>query len=65
MPQYLSADYRLDDMDSATAGLTYGVRFGADADLRTRLEYIYQSFENSEFDTNKAMVFNISYGKRF
>ena len=65
LPQYLSADYRLDDMDSATAGLTYGVRFGADADLRTRLEYIYQSFENSEFDTNKAMVFNISYGKRF
>lgn len=65
LPQYLSADYRLDDMDSATAGLTYGVRFGSDADLRTRLEYIYQSFEHSEFDTNKAFVFNISYGKRF
>jgi len=65
LPQYLSADYRLDDMASATAGLTYGVRFGADADLRTRLAYIYQSFENSEFDTNKAIVFNISYGKRF
>jgi hypothetical protein len=65
LPQYLSADYRLDDMASATAGLTYGVRFGADADLRTRLAYIHQSFENSEFDTNKAIVFNISYGKRF
>jgi hypothetical protein len=45
--------------------LTYGVRFNSDADLRTRLEYIHQSFENSEFDTNKAIVFNISYGKRF
>jgi hypothetical protein len=65
LPEFLSADYRLDDMSSATAGLTYGIRFGSDADLRTRLEYIYQSFENSEFDTNKALVFNISYGKRF
>jgi hypothetical protein len=65
LPQYLSADYRLDDMVSATAGLTYGIRFDSDADLRTRLEYIHQSFEHSEFDTNKAIVFNISYGKRF
>ena len=65
LPEYLSADYRLDDMSSVTAGMTYGVRFGNDSDLRTRLEYIYQSFKNSEFDTNKALVFNISYGKRF
>jgi len=65
LPEFLSADYRLDDMASGTIGLTYGVRFGKDADLRTRLEYIHQSFENSEFDTNKAVVVNISYGKRF
>ena len=65
LPQYLSADYRLDDMSDATVGLTYGVRFGSDADLRTRLAYLYQTFENSEFDTNKALIFNISYGKRF
>jgi hypothetical protein len=65
LPQYLSADYRLDDMSSATAGFTYGIPFKNDADLRTRLEYMYQSFENSEFDTNKALIFQISYGKRF
>ena len=65
LPQYLSADYRLDDMSDATVGLTYGVRFGSDADLRTRLAYLYQTFENSEFDTNTALIFNISYGKRF
>jgi len=65
LPQYLSADYRLDDMDSATAGFTYGIPFRNDADLRTRLEYMYQSFEHSEFDTNKALIFQISYGKRF
>ena len=65
LPQYLSADYRLDDMSSATAGFTYGIPFKNDADLRTRLEYMYQSFEHSEFDTNKALIFQISYGKRF
>jgi hypothetical protein len=48
-----------------TVGLAYGLRFGPDAELRTRLEYFYQSFENATFDTNKVIVFNISYGKRF
>ena len=52
LPQYLSADYRLEDMSDATVGLTYGVRLGSHADLRTRLAYLYQTFENSEFDTN-------------
>ena len=65
LPEFLSADYRLDDMSSGTLDLTYGVRFGNDADLRTRIGYIHQSFDNSEFDTNKAVIFNISYGKRF
>jgi hypothetical protein len=65
LPQYLSADYRLDDMWDITVGLAYGLRFGPDAELRTRLEYFYQSFENATFDTNKVIVFNISYGKRF
>jgi hypothetical protein len=65
LPQYLSADYRLDDMSSATAGFTYGIPFKSDADLRTRIEYMYQEFENSEFSTNKALIFQISYGKRF
>ena len=65
LPEFLSADYRLDDMSSGTVGLTYGVNFRNDSDLRTRLEYIHQTFENAEFDTNKAIVFNISYGKSF
>ena len=65
LPEFLSADYRLDDMSSGTVGLTYGVRFGPNADLRTRLEYLCQTFDNSTFDTNKALIFNISYGKRF
>ncbi len=65
LPEFLSADYRLDDMVSGTFTLTYGVRFGRDADLRTRLGYMHQQFENSEFSENKAVIFNISYGKRF
>ena len=65
LPQYLSADYRLDDMNSVTGGFTYGIPFSNDADLRTRLEYMYQEFENSEFETNKALIFQVSYGKRF
>ena len=65
LPEFLSADYRLDEMSSATGGFTYGIPFKHDAELRTRLEYMYQSFENSEFDTNKAIIFQISYGKRF
>ncbi|UCB55647.1 MAG: DUF3570 domain-containing protein [Thiotrichales bacterium] len=65
LPQFLSADYRLDEMSSATGGLTYGIPFKHDAELRTRLEYMYQTFKNSEFDTNKAIIFQISYGKRF
>jgi len=65
LPQFLSADYRLDDMSSATAGFTWGIPFRNDADLRTRLEYMYQKFDNSEFDTNKALIFQLSYGKRF
>lgn len=65
LPEFLSADYRLDDMMSGTLALTYGVRFGRDADLRTRVGYIHQEFDNSEFSENKAVIFNISYGKRF
>ncbi len=64
LPEFVSADYRLDEMSDATIGLTYG-NHSPDSDLRIRLEYLYQSFENSEFDTNKAIIFQVSYGKRF
>ena len=65
LPQFISADYRLDDMTSVTGGFTYGIPFKNDADLRTRVEYMYQSFDSSEFETNKAIIFQITYGKRF
>jgi hypothetical protein len=65
LPEYLSADYRLDDMNSVTAGVTWGAQVGSGGKLRARLNYIQQTFENSEFDTNKAWVVQFSYYNRF
>ncbi|MBL4711044.1 MAG: DUF3570 domain-containing protein [Gammaproteobacteria bacterium] len=65
LPQFISADYRLDKMSDVTIGATLGRQFSGDSDLRIRLEYLYQSFKNAEFDTNKAIIFQVSYGKRF
>ena len=64
-PEFISADYRLDDMTSVTPGIRYGKEVGKDGHLRARLEYMHQSFEHSEFDTNKAIIFQIAYSKRF
>ena len=64
-PEFISADYRLDDMASITSGIRYGREIGNNGHLRARLEYMYQSFENSEFDTNKAIIFQIAYSKKF
>ncbi len=64
-PEFISADYRLDDMNSVTPGIRFGKEVGEDGHLRARLEYMHQSFEHSEFDTNKAIIFQIAYSKRF
>ena len=65
MPDYVSADYRLDSMWDITLGMTYGFTTKTKGDFRARIEYLYQSFDNSEFDTNKAVIAQISYKKRF
>ncbi|VAW66923.1 FIG01057804: hypothetical protein [hydrothermal vent metagenome] len=60
LPEYASADYRLDAMQGITAGLTFGLgRF------RTHLEYIIQNYEKSEYGQNKALVLQFSYQKIF
>lgn len=64
-PENISADYRLDDMNSVTPGIRYGKEVGKDGHLRARLEYMYQAFEHAEFDTNKAIIFQIAYSKKF
>ncbi len=65
LPEYVSADYRLDDMQSLTAGLTLGQYLASDGKLRSRIEFIHQSFEHSEYNTLNAWVFQMSYEKKF
>lgn len=65
LPEYVSADYRLDDMSSYTIGATYGFSTSSDGKLRARLAFIHQTFDASEFDTNDAIVAQLSYRKRF
>lgn len=63
--EYASADPRLDDMSSATLGLKYGKELPKNSDLGVRMEYYYQTFEEAEFDTNKAYIIQLSYQKAF
>lgn len=64
-PEYISADYRLDDIISITPGIRFGREVGTNGHLRGRLEYMYQSFDNSEFDTNEAIILQLAYSKQF
>ena len=64
-PTFISADYRLDEFNSITPEIHYGTELGSDDHFRMRLAYMYQAFENAEFDTNKAIIFQIAYNKRF
>ena len=64
-PDFISADYRLDDMISITPGIRYGKEVGTNGHLRARLEYMYQSFDHSDFDTNKAIILQVAYSKLF
>ena len=64
-PEYISADYRLDALTSVTPEIQFGMEISSDDLLRARLGYMYQSFDASEFSTNKAIIFQIAYNKRF
>lgn len=64
LPLFASADYRLDTMQSITAGVQYG-QVIAGGKLRIRVEYIDQQFEDAEYDENRATVFQMSFEKQF
>jgi len=65
LPEFVSADYRLDDLQSLTLGMTLGQYLGADGKLRTRLEYIHQTYDHSEYDVLNSVVFQMSYEQKF
>lgn len=64
LPQYASADYRLDAMKGMTIGIQYGRPMGG-GKFRARVEYINQQFDQAEYNENLAYVFQISYQKQF
>ena len=64
LPEHASADYRLDEISSLTLGAKYGLPAWGGT-LRFRLEYLYQSFAEAEYDTNEAVIFQASFKKEF
>ncbi|MDH5426131.1 MAG: DUF3570 domain-containing protein [Gammaproteobacteria bacterium] len=64
-PQYASADYRLDKIDSSTIGISIGKNFPGQGKLRVRIEKINWQYANSYFDVNNALVLQVSYKKLF
>ena len=65
LPEFLSADYRLDGMYSLTLGATYGIRYSQGDHLRFRLQLIRTEYDEAEFDSMNTIVVQMSYGKRF
>lgn len=64
-PEYASADYRLDQMQATTVGINIGKNFPGHGKLRVRFEQIKWEYDNSLFDTNEALVVQVSYKKLF
>lgn len=65
LPEFASADSRLDQFTGITLGLKYGMPLGNNGKFRIRAEYIDQSFDQAHFDTLTATLFQISYEKAF
>ena len=73
LPAYVSADYRIGEMDTYTVGLKYGMPLNGGDELAFRLEYYQQSPKNAGFDAPgdlanldlypavKALIFQVSY----
>lgn len=65
LPEFASADSRLDEFTGVTIGLKYGMPLGNKGKFRVRAEYIDQSFEQAQFDELTATLFQLSYEKAF
>ncbi len=65
LPEYASADSRLDEFTGFTIGIKYGMPLGKKGKFRVRAEYIDQSFEEAQFDELTATLFQLSYQKAF
>lgn len=61
-PNYVSADYRLDDMTTTTFGIKYGVEISDNNEIGARLESIQQS---STYTDLNALLFQFNYTFKF
>jgi len=63
IPEFVSADYRLGKLDSATAGLKLGGRLRDDLEFGIRAEYLRQEDRAGEFQSLDAVILqgSISY----
>ena len=64
LPDFASADYRLDTTTGVTLGIEYG-RPLSGGKLRARLERIDWQYDHAEYNETQATVFQISYQKLF
>lgn len=64
LPEYASADYRLDESVGMTTGIEYGTKLSG-GNFRARIEYINWQYEEAEYDETKALVLQFSYQKLF
>lgn len=55
IPEFISSDYRIGDMDAYTLGVKYGLPIGNGEELSFRLEYYQQSPKNSVEETLQAL----------
>lgn len=62
---YASADYRLDRMTSATAGVKYQFQYNTSTSFRLRTAYIAQRFATADYDRNDAVVIQTSVNFAF
>ncbi|HEX7027998.1 MAG TPA: DUF3570 domain-containing protein [Gammaproteobacteria bacterium] len=65
LPEFVSADNRLDDMQGATLGVKFGKPVGENGEVRARLEMIGWQAENAVIDETTAVVLQLSFQKGF
>ncbi len=62
LPEFASADYRLGDLVTNTAGIKYGFRTGKNSEFSARLEYMKQEPDGADpFPEVEAAIFQLSY----
>lgn len=65
LPEFVSADYRLDQINGYSLGITYGKRGSDNSHLRFRMMFTHWRYSSSEFDTLNAVILTANYGKKF